>query len=344
MSKHLLSEKLAGFLIKAYDIGPLKSIDSPVSRGNLSRYAIITTDRGKFFIKERNPMYNISHIQFDHELIDFLLQHEFNTPRLIPDRNGRKLVTLKRHFFELFEYIPGGKYKHGSDPHMRSVARTLARYHRLVENFSTEIIKPFQTASYFIHDQTSWASGPCPFEDIFRRMKKIFGDRYEKIRPLVVRIEACFRVLQIKMRYVRSQDLTRLVIHGDYQPRNLLFKNGRVAAVTDFDCATTQERMVDVARALMGFAMNKSLAHLVIEPSDLDRMRRFLDDYQESCPLTRYEMEFLPLLLLSTAIGAVAWWLRYGEPKHVPAALRVGLPFIYWFEDNQTLIDSVLKG
>lgn len=85
-------------------------------------------------------------------------------------------------------------------------------------------------------------------------------------------------------------ELPQQIIHGDYVPRNVLFLNGTVSAVLDFELCRWDARVVDVAIALLawgGFA-----GHY-----DGEAMRRFAQGLNSVIALDDAEIAALPTMM-----------------------------------------------
>ena len=99
----------------------------------------------------------------------------------------------------------------------------------------------------------------------------------------------------------------RRVIHGDWHPGNLLFRDGEVVAVLDFDSAHQEAHFIDVANAALQFSM------MMTEPTDprrwpegldVKRMRALLEGYDDGSerPISGAELQALPWLIVEAMI------------------------------------------
>ena len=98
-------------------------------------------------------------------------------------------------------------------------------------------------------------------------------------------------------RFSAHGPLPHLVIHGDYYAGNLLFRGDRVAGVVDYDKASWQPRIAELAETLIYFSSPRPgyLRHLVY-PGVLEwkPFGRFLRSYAREIMLEDAEMEALP--------------------------------------------------
>ncbi len=97
------------------------------------------------------------------------------------------------------------------------------------------------------------------------------------------------------------------IIHGDWHPGNLLYADGRVVAVLDFDSARLEPRAADVANAALQFSMRYgSGADPRTWPPDLDfeRFRLLLCGFDRTTAHTIEPDEFLaiPWLMIEALV------------------------------------------
>ncbi|MEX1008669.1 MAG: phosphotransferase [Acidimicrobiia bacterium] len=99
----------------------------------------------------------------------------------------------------------------------------------------------------------------------------------------------------------RGTALPRQLVHGDFWDNNVLFREGRVVLVTDFDFMGERVRIDDLALTLY-FA---SLAN------GSDRLADLVDAYEQGLdrPLGREEREALPLALARQPLWSVGGWI-----------------------------------
>lgn len=109
-------------------------------------------------------------------------------------------------------------------------------------------------------------------------------------------------------------DLPRQITHADYLWPNLLFRDGIVSAVLDFEFATHDLRAFDFAGSLYHFGM---LPWKGGEGWDL--LEAFGGGYGGQIALTRAETEALPLLLRWQRLSGLIYWAgvyRQGLTPH----------------------------
>jgi Ser/Thr protein kinase RdoA (MazF antagonist) len=97
-------------------------------------------------------------------------------------------------------------------------------------------------------------------------------------------------------RSLASPDIARLpkvVIHGDFSRRNLLFQHDRLVAVLDFDGSHCEIRAMDLAIALKNICRGQD-KHSQL---DMERVSVFMTAYTAEEPSTGNELAAIPTLL-----------------------------------------------
>ena len=98
------------------------------------------------------------------------------------------------------------------------------------------------------------------------------------------------------------------IVHGDWHPGNMLFKDRRVAAVLDYDAARFQPRVIDLANGSLQFSITGGGSDLSHWPVHLDegRFRRFMNGYISVDPVSPDELAAVPKLMCESLIAEAA--------------------------------------
>ncbi|UVI29042.1 phosphotransferase enzyme family protein [Paenibacillus spongiae] len=101
--------------------------------------------------------------------------------------------------------------------------------------------------------------------------------------------------------------LPRQVVHGDYWHNNVLFRNGRVVLVTDFDFMGERARIDDLALILYYFGCSNE----PVSEKRLDRLRSLTDSYDEGLAehLSITERLALPLAIARQPLWSIGGWI-----------------------------------
>lgn len=139
--------------------------------------------------------------------------------------------------------------------------------------------------------------------------------------------------------------LPEQAVHGDYGGDNLLFRNGKVAAILDFDFLAVRERLFDVAFALYWVFSNLEVDRL---PRDLswDKAAVLLSHYNNatSRPLIPDEWDSLPLQIARVPLYWVAEAAFAADTVGNVAARAGSIRFAGWVMDNMNEVADTLMG
>lgn len=276
-------------VLSRYKIGRLNAI-MPALGGMTSDNWFIEAARGKYFLRRRNPAFTKESIDFELGLIDHLVSLGFPTARLIGTEDGCISVSAEGRYWELYEYIPGERFCTANFPQICSAARLLATFHQMAAGYKAK-----------------------PVPDRVFNMNRIYGfiDAFEdelKARTkslsivLVPSLAGFFRgQARLVMKGIEPLSLEPMVlIHGDFQPSNLLFKGNAAIALLDYGDAGFSYRAYDVAKAILRFSTLKPNygSQRDIDPVlDLERTVAFMSAYQAELPLSKTELSVIPDLL-----------------------------------------------
>ncbi len=109
-------------------------------------------------------------------------------------------------------------------------------------------------------------------------------------------------------RPLRSGQRVQLV-HGDWWDNNVLFRDGRIALVLDFDFMADRARIDDLALSAYFFALQPGKGRP--GPADRAQLRRFVEAYDAaaSVPLSAAERAALPLAMARQPAWSVGRWV-----------------------------------
>jgi Ser/Thr protein kinase RdoA (MazF antagonist) len=273
-------------VLSAYGLGaPVEA--RRIERGHVDENWLVETEQGRYFVKRRHPRRRQSEqiIQAQHDLIAHLKRSGFPAPNLIPTSGGQSFLVLDREVYEVGVAIDGDFFDHDRREHLAAAAQTLGRYHLAVEGFRPQALaqqgplySPQNARAALTRLCEAWQVGVDP-----------------DLGPLALELEA--QADGLAERFGAHGVLPHLVIHGDYYAGNLLLGGDRVIGVVDYDKASWQPRVAELAEALIYFASPRPghLRHLVY-PGFLEweSFSRFLQGYARLITLKDAETEALP--------------------------------------------------
>jgi homoserine kinase type II len=279
-----------------YDVGAIEALEDYPRGSRKAPKIILKAGQGRFLLKRRargRGGEDQNKVAFSHEIQNALAAKQYPLPHLIPTRDTQSsMLVLDGRIYELFEYIPGEPYGQSLESTF-DAGRILALYHKLLETFQTAYDAP--SGSYH---------GAQAVEKGFDRILRHFHDN----KPIHV---VC-RFLLDSYRHARDSvddaglaDFPDQIVHGDWHPGNMLFREKRVVAVIDYDSARMLPRVVDSANGALQFSILGGGEDVSKWPDYLDesRFKRFLRGYDEVNILSEAELRATPWLMIEALIA-----------------------------------------
>lgn len=318
-----------------FDLGVISKIKEFPRGSRKAPKLLVRADRGEFLLKRRargrdDPF----KVAFTHELQLFLAAKQFPLPHLIGTRtDNNSMLQLEDAVYELFEYIPGGGYPQTLEATFES-GRVLALFHKLLEEFQSNLVdfSP-PTASY--HRAPAVDKG---LRTIPAQMPVSAGGG-EAVAETCRFLHDAYRRSAKSVDDLGMGDWPAQVVHGDWHPGNMLFRDSRVVAVIDYDSARLLPRVIDSANGALQFSILGGDEKLDTWPDYLDetRFKRFLRGYDEVMLLSRGEVRAVPWLmieaLVAEAVFPIAATGHFGRLKGGPF-LRMVQRKVAWLQEH----------
>jgi len=282
-----------------FDIGAVQSAKEYARGSRRAPKLLITADQGEFLLKRRAKGKDEPFkVAFSHALQLFLASRQFPLPHLIGTRkDNNSMVQYNNCVYELFEYIRGNTYDYSLEA-TYDAGKTLALYHKLLRDYTPEFEPP--EGSY--HDSRAINAG---LEQVPLTLEKL--DR--NVAEATVASTTSF----LREAYVRAAEIVDAaglaqwpvqIVHCDWHPGNMLFRNQKVVAVIDYDAARLQQRAIDLANGALQFSILGGSEDPAQWPDYLDesRFKRFLRGYDEVDVIAVAELKALPWLMIEAMV------------------------------------------
>ncbi len=269
--------------------------------GSASPAVVAVTGRGQYFLKQRSPRYSDPpRLTYDHSLMRHLARAGLPVVPAIKTPEGRRWVGAGERVYELYPWVEGKAFDPTSEGELRAAGELLARLHQATEGFAPSgrkalgrLFDPRERLPEIAEAQELLAEGVSP------------GERtVEEAGRVLERLEAEARGLLERVPDERYWVLPQAIVHGDYHPANVKYQAGQIVGLFDWDWASRQARLKDVADGVLFFAcprerpLGADLVSLTQPPLyNEPRVRAFLGAYEERVPLTEEEWACLPDLL-----------------------------------------------
>jgi homoserine kinase type II len=308
-----------------------------IEQGFVNENYVVETGRGRYFLKRRHPSLRQAEvIRAQHALVGWLSRGGFPAPTLVPKASdGDTLLVLDGQYYEVQEYIEGTPYDHGQPAHLAEAGTVLARYHRLVEPFDSPVLSG--GALYGLRTLRANLRGIARVWRLDRDAALI-----ESFRRLTDHAD------DLAARFSRHGPLPQLIIHGDYYAGNLLFDGDRIVGVVDYDKASLQPRVAELAEALIYFASPRPgyLQHLVYPGVLCWRpFAGFLRAYSEVVALSEREISALPDYVRCIWLQISLQRLLEAKPRLATeeAVLQEVLTLGDWANDNAARMADIAR-
>lgn len=315
-----------------------ESVVSPAGGPGRSDNWLVPTSTCLRLLKRYKKSLDSDWIVHEHSILNGLAEKDFPAPRLIPTEGGRTMVEHGSRIFALFEVYEGYFQYHNSlffpgmtQQFISAAGKTLATLHQTLPGFVPEGRNP---NGFMSMTSGRWREPDWYFERLERckaTLNAVFnltsdpaiGKQLEVLAWLGERLLVLDKTL-------KSAELEQVIIHGDYGPYNLLFRQGKPVVVLDFELARLDWRLTDLSAALFYFAHSRYGFHW-------QKMRWFLDAYRSVVPVGTQEMYFLPLVwqFLSVRRAIVLWEQSLNGNKESEREVRERLDLLAWLVEHE---------
>lgn len=324
-------------VLSHYDLGVIESLTAFARGSRRSPKVGIVSERGKFLLKRRAA--NQAHpdrVRFTHFVQARLRDAGFPIAKLVRERGSHQtIVRTGDHVYELFEFVPGQTYGRTVNE-TRDAGITLGRFHAATTDLNVPTSLPRPRGDY--HDTPIVRTGLCAIGSTLKSHDSFTGDDAEMATLVQFLLEA----YDDDAEAVNAIDLGQwpeCIVHSDWHPGNLLFWEGAVAAVIDYDSVRFSRRIIDVANGALQFSITAG-GDPASWPEHLDeeRLAAFLAGYETISALSTGERSCIPHLMNEALItecvspiaatGSVGRWSGYRVLKMVRRKIA-------WLSDNR---------
>jgi homoserine kinase type II len=257
-------------------------------------------------------------------------------PHLIGTRKeNNSMLQWRNGVYELFEYIPGQGYPQTLEGTFDS-GRILSLYHKLLEDFKSE----FQPPSGSYHAASAVESG----------LKSITAGvpntpENAEVHQLLHYLSSSYRKAAERVQKLGIDSWPKQIVHADWHPGNMLFRDNHVVAVIDYDSARLLPRIIDIANGALQFSIIGGDDDISKWPDYLDesRFKRFLRGYDEVNLLSQAEIRAIPPLmieaLIAEAVFPIAATGSFGKVEGMPFLQMVQRKIRWLIKSHDRLIE-----
>jgi len=319
-------------VLSNFDIGVIESIVEYPRGSRKAPKLLLVSEQGKFLLKRRargkdDPF----KVAFSHALQLYLASKQFPLPHLIGTRkDNNSMLQWHGLVYELFEYIPGQSYPQTLEATFEA-GRVLALYHKLLMDFKTD----FKPASGSYHMAPAVETGLRTISASLRQG----SPNVKETAALLTFLLNSYRYAAEMTEKMGIENWPRQIVHADWHPGNMLFRENRIVAVIDYDAARLLPRIVDAANGALQFAILGGDDDVSKWPDYIDesRFKRFLRGYDEVMILSEAEIQTIPWLmveaLIAEAVFPIAATGSFGRMEGL-SFLQMVQRKVYWMTHN----------
>lgn len=300
-------------------------------------YKVVLKESGKvttILLKKYKVSPDLAQTEFYLNLLALLLEKGVLVSRVLKTLDGRLIVSAGGELYSAFGFIDGDHFTPGEQG-WADVAINLAKMHLAFNEFDE---------NYFQQIDIFSQKGYYPFNVIKNYTIEDFSLIEDKINSKVEIEEAEKKLLEklpvfkaavaeVKKYEEQIAKLPKQIIHSDFHPHNVIMNDDRVKAIIDFENARVSQQAREIS-----FAIYKFGRQFFTGPKDekdiFEEARRlknsFIENYCKIKPLSKEEIELLPVLAKDTFIRKLLFVLKgvYQEgnniwindlPKHIVA-------------------------
>jgi homoserine kinase type II len=315
-----------------YDLREVVSLVGLRSRTN-ENYLLTTLD-GRYVLRSSHRSRSPASLAFEHRLLDYLAHRGFPVIQPLPSLEMETWVALDGRLWTLCRYAEGEQLDRTRPSHLTGAARALAAYHRIARSFERSDEQRVGTWNI-----EHWLKTTVEASAYLRPAEQ---PAIEAARAYLVESLDCLD------RALSGPDIAQLwkvVIHGDFSRRNILFQQDQLLAVLDFDGCHFDIRAMDLAIAI------KNICRGLDKHSQLDmaRVSAFMTAYKAEEPLTNGELAAIPPMLQAHRLRSLV--ARYERlcfverrKEHRTGKFLAEVARLRWLKDHHNEIVDALHG
>lgn len=320
-----LNQREIDAVLSRYELGAVRAINELAEGSVYSPKVIVETDRGKLLLKRRARGLDIpSLVAFSHEVINGCVTQGVCVPPLLGTKlDHNSMVQFEDHVYELFVFIAGVPFDRSPlmiAHHAQESGMLLAKLHTALDTIKTQFepateSTPIDLARLSMLDQSSSSLDVSARE----HLKRILGYGHELAKANASR---------------------QALVHGDWHPGNLIYRDRFVVGACDFDNTRVGSRLREVAQAMVHCSLKVPSAGQTAsaaDPSpDLIALKSFWNGYATHAPHTinaRNCVGLMSAVMIDEALASSA-----ADPTLVAIARKA-----IWIDEQQSELISILE-
>ncbi|MBL1216007.1 MAG: hypothetical protein D8M59_00760 [Planctomycetes bacterium] len=244
--------------------------------------------------------------------------------------------------YEVMRFVHGTEFARSTES-CRDAGTRLSQMHEALSTFPYSTAAPISTC----HDQDTLERRVQALQHRLTQSKQDAAYLLQLLDTVGTRYRAAAA-------HVDAQEYGKwppILIHGDWHPGNLIFRDHRVVSILDFESAGRAPRAIDIACGALHFSIQAHGDDPQQWPDEPDELRWFAfcagyDAFNPDHVLSRAEVRALPWLmieaLITEAVGALSATGKVGvvSARHM---LEILVGKVGWLEKNAPRMIRVLE-
>ncbi|MBI2766994.1 MAG: phosphotransferase [Chloroflexi bacterium] len=257
-----------------------------IEQGLINRHWLVTHNGERTVLRRYHPSRSAAAVAWEQRLVEWANAKGWPVAAPRATADGDTFVAAPSGLWAAAPFLEGEPDLQPGTAGSHIRGRLLARLHHDLAAFDVPGQRPGLGKTWEI-DACLEPSGAGTFHELLAR----FAAEHRDLAALIRRQR--YRNLR-ELSRLQYPDLPDLPIHGDFHRGNLLWREGRLTGLLDFDFARRDALVCDLAILLVPS-----------QPLDPRLAGPLLDGYEAVRPLSDTEWELLPAL----ARGSLLWWV-----------------------------------
>lgn len=220
---------------------------------------LLHTTLGQFIVKRHVREVGPERLSWTERFLRKLYNYDYPCDLILPSCDGSPVIKIDNSMMSVHTYLEGHCIRGGigrlSEKQQDSAITALARYHSAVLSVHTEGDEPPPLVPDFTKSSTPYSSerailpSPIPllYSDKVECLQSyIFKDSNFISRRVRILLEKILLRLDMFFASLTYISLPRTIIHGDFRPKNMVFRGDTFAGLFDWDLVQCAPRLVDV--------------------------------------------------------------------------------------------------
>ncbi|MFX1537245.1 MAG: phosphotransferase [Promethearchaeota archaeon] len=344
----VISAELLEKLKELYDIDKISLIEKLPSQISDVFYLEFFDKKGKreVIFKIYSMIINEADIRSEHLFLEHVSRklHNISVPVPLKNHYGATFFSFNNRFFSIFRFLEGSLGEEKNDE-IVLLGEALSEYHETVSGLEID----------FDVERCAWLS---PMKPIYFIKKMTAIEKSENIysgyREMAGKAKEIYFNIADNLKNLHYDRLERIIIHGDFHARNLLFKRinsgKKITGILDFSNVRMGSRVEDIACAIVPYSFygyKKTGNSFINLKKTLEPLKIFIRSYQKNVKLSEEEMDVIPDLMRKRTVDMATFILilSYSHDKKGESYTKIKnwLDFTDWIDYNKEKIVNYLK-